>query len=577
MSIIDNIRYRDLARREATERDRLEARRNSLEVAGKKRPLTEEEREEQKRIKRILDHLAKRPEDSGDPLFVAARKLFNDTPAVLGGVRVLSQHEGRLEFEGNEDDVTAIKAALILGLLVTGDAEGPQVVLVGQETVPDTTDRDFAALKKNFWGAVATAAEQEDLASLVLPILAREGDPDGRREGGREPQVDAGEFADVVTKLYVRGITVDEPQLRRRVNEALDRVQRVGDENNFLDNGIDLPDLDDPTITNNEIVAENVRLMGPMIVAAMFEELKAFTVIDKLVELFQAGQLPIGPGEAGKDLYQYWKEAPNRMNEGERRNFYAMTMGIPGGDTVGQVNRDFNDLWIRFVSSVSSFVRQNEVDRLLRADAPFAVGHQQIRKAARDLAANLSLHGYGMSFYAALELQQQIKFMIKVLGDAEIRSSYGARDMWQVIDQVATLELGGAKTSSRYRTLATCGAIITAWLANNVSRIMRPTGPIIDIREVRDPTPPPSGHKPTSNPSDYDLVNACELWLADTATSDERIEELSQPREAPVMTSKPIPIPSMARDMLGDMPGLGLGLGGTAAYARRGNGAATRQ
>ena len=94
---------------------------------------------------------------------------------------------------------------------------------------------------------------------------------------------------------------------------------------------------------------------------------------------------------------------------------------------------------------------------------------------------------------------------------------------------------------------------------------------------MRDPTPPPSGHKPTSNPSDYDLVNACELWLADTATSDERIEELSQPREAPVMTSKPIPIPSMARDMLGDMPGLGLGLGGTAAYARRGNGAATRQ
>jgi hypothetical protein len=336
---------------------------------------------------------------------------------------------------------------------------------------------------------VGDASALQSLADLVLPILAEEGDPDGR--GGRDPMVDAGEFASVVRRLAERGTTTGEPQLRRRVNEALNRIQRIGTEDEYTDNGIDLPDLEETA--DSDIVAENVRLMGPMIVSAMFDELKAYNVVEKLVELFQAGQLPIGSGEAGKSLYKYWKEAPNRMSEGERRNFYAMTMGIPGGDAMGTVNRDFNDLWLRFVSSVSSYVRQNEVDRLLRADAPYAVGHQQVRKAARDLAGNLSLHGYGMAFYAAVELQQQIKFMIRLLGDRDIRAAYGARDMWQVIDQVATLELGGERTSSRYRILANCGAIITAWLANNVPRIMRPTGPIIDIREVRDPSPPPSG------------------------------------------------------------------------------------
>ena len=194
--------------------------------------------------------------------------------------------------------------------------------------------------------------------------------------------------------------------------------------------------------------------MGPMIVATMFEELKVFEVVDRIVQQFQHGVLPIGPGEAGRMLYRYWREAPNRMSEQERRNFAAITLGVPGGDPSGLVNRDFNVLWIRFVSSVSSFIRQNEVDALLRSAMPSPISHQQVRKAARDLASNLSLHGYGMAHYAAREVQAQVNFMIKLLQDPEIRGCYGARDMWQVVDQVATYDLGGAKTSSRYRTLA---------------------------------------------------------------------------------------------------------------------------
>jgi hypothetical protein len=271
--------------------------------------------------------------------------------------------------------------------------------------------------------------------------------------------------------------------------------------------------------------------------------------------------LPIGPGEAGQLLYRYWREAPNRMSEQERRNFAAITIGVPGGDPGGMVNRDFNDLWIRFVSSVSSFIRQNEVDALLRSATPSPISHQQVRKAARDLASNLSLHGYGMAHYAAREVAEQVKFMIKLLSDPEIRGAYGAKDMWQVVDQVATYDLGGARTSSRYRTLATCGTIITAWLANHVNRINRTaTGPLIDVDVVRNP-PVAGSHKATKDPDDYDLVNACELWLADTATSDSDVEKVSQaPRNTPTMTSKPIPIPAMARDMLDDLD-IGIGLG----------------
>jgi hypothetical protein len=305
-------------------------------------------------------------------------------------------------------------------------------------------------------------------------------------------------------------------------------------------------------------VSENVRLMGAIIVGAMLEDLKAFQVADHIMQTAQAGSLPIGAGSAGRMLYKRWKQAPQRMTEQERRTLYAMTMGQPGGDPSAGSNREFNELWIRFVSAVSSFVRQQDVDKLIRASLPSALGQQQVRKAARDLAINLSLHGYGMTYYAALDLQDEVKSVIELLSDAQIKAVYAARDMYQVIDTVATLELGGARTGSRIRTLATAGSIITAWLANKVEAIMRPYGALIDMNEVRSPAPRMAGARATREPTDYDLVNACELWLADTAVTDARVEEYSQPRESPVMTSKPVPIPAFARDFLGDLPDFGL-------------------
>ncbi|QAY75975.1 hypothetical protein [Sphingosinicella sp. BN140058] len=612
-SIDSRIHFRDVARRESSAFDELINTVARLTAVEKKRPLSKAEAAEKARAEAIIDEIGKSERNNNkavevcDPLFVAARTLLNEQAMLAPELR--SHKNGRLIFDQpntaeaqssqtkaassssgsgeypypGDPDITLV--GLSIGLLMLEAAEAPPVRVVPQSTnrtgatvaagtkgngatlYPDTRHPNSRTFTREFFRALGEARSYFPLAEKVLTILAIEGDPDGRR--GADPQCGAEEFARVMRGLADANVGDDEPQLRRKVNEALDRVQNVGGDDEIGDSVIDLPDLEE--IVDENIIAENVRAMGPMIVSAMFDELKVFQVVDRIVEQFQQGMLPIGPGRAGKALYRYWREAPNRMSEQERRNFAAITLGIPGGNPNGMINSEFNDLWLRFVSSVSSFIRQNEVDTLLRSATPSPISHQQVRKAARDLAANLSLHGYGMAHFAAREVQSQIKFMIELLQDPEIRGSYGARDMWQVVDQVATYELGGAKTSSRYRTLATCGTIITAWLANNVARINRTTGPLIDIDQVRNPDVA-ENHKATRNPTDYDLVNACELWLADTATSDSRIEEMAQPREAPQMTSKPIPIPALARDMLDGIGDIGLGLGreSQSAFARNG-------
>ena len=518
-------------------------------------PVVVMEKAEDPRAARVEALAKERMEDAKGEIETAKKRLEELQAALTTAKETQQQEKIRADIKAAEKTLKdaqakydrAVAAADAAARAVPGDG--------GRQVVADRRDGGWAQLSRLFFAAVGEAKSYGDLAMLVLPILAQEGDPRGR--GDNSPgTVDAAEFARVMRRLLDSGITADEPQLRRRVNEALNVIQNRGaDGAPVSELGIDIPDFED--MAEASIVAENVRATGVFLCGAMFDELKVFEVVDKLVELYQNGLLT-RTGAAGPVLYKYWKDAATRMSDGERRNFYAQTMGIPGGDGAGLVNREFNDLWLRFVSSVSSYVRQNEVERLLRAPVPAAISQQQVRKAARDIAVNLSAHAYGMVVPAALDLQGQLKGVMALLSDTDIRANYGARDMWQVVDQVATLELGGAKTSSRYRVLATCGAIITAWLANNADRISRTNSAVIDMDEVRSPPPRIDGSKATTNPTDWDLVNACELWLADTGTGDSVIDQMSQPRETPAMTSRPVQIPAIAREMLADLPGMGM-------------------
>jgi hypothetical protein len=291
----------------------------------------------------------------------------------------------------------------------------------------------------------------------------------------------------------------------------------------------------------------------------MLEDLKFFQVRDKVMESFRIGLTPFGRGPAGRLIYDMLRANPNRLSEYDRRNLYARTLGFPGGDASGPINRDFQTLWLRFISAVSSFARQLTVDYLLRSNIPVRVHQEAVKKSARDLAANLSLFGYGITFFAASELRDQIAEGIKLLSDNEVKAAYGARDIWGVIDQVATLELGGARDSVRYRTMATSGAIIIKWLAKRSQQLATSDiGDLINLNEIYRPSVRPAGSKSLDDPFDSDLVNACERWLAVTGTQDAQVESYSQPVESPVMTSQPIP--SFAREALQGLGVNGFGL-----------------
>jgi len=276
----------------------------------------------------------------------------------------------------------------------------------------------------------------------------------------------------------------------------------------------DLPDLQEQGNADHEIVADNIRAVQAIYSAALLEELKAFQVVDRLVELFQQGVLPIGRGRAGRNLFKYWKESASRMSERERKRLYARTFGLPGGEAEVVPNREFNDLWIRFLASVAHLGAREETTESTTLKSE-TVSPEDIKAAARELAVNLSLHGFGWAGFAATELQKQIDDITRLLSAPEIVTTYGARDMWQVIEQVAANELGGAKSSVRYRTMLTSGATIIAWLAKNSRRLNSvKSASIISAKALTGSQRSRGEVRGTANPMDRDLITACQQWLA---------------------------------------------------------------
>jgi hypothetical protein len=244
-----------------------------------------------------------------------------------------------------------------------------------------------------------------------------------------------------------------------------------------------------------------------------------FEVVNRLVEFFSSGSLPIGRGAAGKRLYDYWKTRSEHLAPGERRRFYLQVLGVPSGDTEAGIvpNHEFPVCWLRFLAAVDAYSRQLDTGRPMpRAGAP--AGQEDVRRAAFELAGNVSAHAAGLAGFAAKDVQAQVDQIIPLLSDGEIRSAFGARDMWQVIETVVVTHLGGAAGTVRLRVRAQSGATILGWLARHGNQLPGPRpGVILHPDVIRKK----QRGRTASAPSDYDLVNAVEQWLAVAGETDD--------------------------------------------------------
>jgi hypothetical protein len=282
-------------------------------------------------------------------------------------------------------------------------------------------------------------------------------------------------------------------------------------------------------MTDDAIVADNIRAVGAFHFSAMLDAMKAYDVVDRLVELAFQGRLPLQRGESSKRVDHYFRSASDRMSAVERRRFYVRTLGVPGGAADGEPNREFDGLWSRFVAAVAEFARQQAPaappTTPPRPGEPPAVGQEQVRTRAKALAQNLSTHGEGLSVLARI-LTAEISELVDMLRIRDFQEAFGARDMWGLVERVSSQELGRSAGVARRRIMAEQGMRIFAWLANRPPGLWVSGGDALDVAAV---TGQQRSAHPTSTPTDYDLVDACEQWLAATGIGGPEEDEPTVP------------------------------------------------
>ena len=147
------------------------------------------------------------------------------------------------------------------------------------------------------------------------------------------------------------------------------------------------------------------------------------------------------------------------LPEAARWSQYSRALGASGGQVSQDVNpnMEFNTLLLRFISSVSEFERQQSIGNLFDERAggarTLSLTGEYVRKAGRDLAANISLYGWAGTYFAAERLAHHIVGAMEILQLSQVREAYGVNTLWQVIERVAQREFGHAVNVVQHRTL----------------------------------------------------------------------------------------------------------------------------
>lgn len=202
--------------------------------------------------------------------------------------------------------------------------------------------------------------------------------------------------------------------------------------------------------------ADDVEAAAALYAAAQLEQLGVLRVCDRLVELYLRGGLPVGgPSAVAALLDSYWLGRAERLPEDARRELYARVVG-PG----------FEHLLERLATAIAGPDRAGEPASVAWAADELRAGEpDSVAWAADELRSNIRAHVGDDELAATAQLRAQLGDALAILSAGDLLNAYGARDPWQLVDQLARLELGVEPDIPRHHALAAAGTLVVAYVA----------------------------------------------------------------------------------------------------------------
>lgn len=224
-----------------------------------------------------------------------------------------------------------------------------------------------------------------------------------------------------------------------------------------------------PDPVSARIDRAQIRALASIYLAADLEPAGIISSVERLAALSSTGSLSIGLGGAGQLLEQWWRQRHDRMSADERNAFFAQLFGTTAGPINASASRNlrFEDRMLELCEALS------RVDQDGAAQAyGGTMGQARIRSAARALAQNLGDASSGMAAFVAKEVITTLKDAFAVLGHADLRGAFAARDLWGVVRAIARLSHSDQTDPQTYVRRGKAGMLLLAWLADNLDKVL---------------------------------------------------------------------------------------------------------
>lgn len=469
--------------------------------------------------------------------------LQSDSVRTAYVARVVSELKNRFGVPADKADVTKVpSAAAVLGMTVLDGEVDPES--------SGLTD----ALRRAWLESIGDIPSQRpaDNGKVALSIVYQFiADTIPKLNGGIKTLA-VQEFAFVARDVIAGApsIPFGHPNFESAIRIALDRYV----ETRSTGDSLSLPPGSLPGGTQNaggdaDLNSDNIRVSGLTYSLALLEKTLVLKVADRIGELFMNGLLPFGHDAAGKAIDDYYWDTEDRLTESQRRSQYSRMLGMPGGEVSKEVspNKDFEQLFLRFIAGISEFTRQREVDRMFTTQtSQLSMTGEQVRKSAFELAKNASLYAWGGSFFVATRINKHLDRSIGILNQPQVLKTYAASNHWQVVERVAQQDFGGAPNWVKYSTMAQASSKLFDFLAKYTAALSS-TGsarpflfdPNFVTGEFDDSGRPIIGGGDVSDIDTRALLTNVQSWLAVNGVRDEQVKQYAQPVEMTTAPSLP--------------------------------------
>ena len=330
---------------------------------------------------------------------------------------------------------------------------------------------------------------------------------------------------------------------------------------------LDIPELTGSTVQDAELDRDNMLVFSTIYAISQLHEMKSFYTVDRLTEDFLNGTVATQFDAGGKLLDDWFWKRRDRMTEAERMSVFSRMLGTPGGEVPKdvQANTGFNDYLIGFLAAVAEFDRQQRISDLFSSGlagnrgGSLAMTMENVRQKGHDLAANMTLYGYGNAHYASRRLNADFTATFNILKNQVIQKLFGVTTPYQVIERVCISDFGKAPDIVRLRTMADAGKKIldivgknsTAW-SNATGMPLFPDLTAVAAARLALASQPPAGVAVrgglalvSSNPPSViqaggpsaislddteELIRQTQFWLAVNGVQYEDVDKRSQPK-----------------------------------------------